>query len=62
MGRRERGLVLGVLVITPMAQVRLPVWKCQPEKGQEDALGKEMAAHSSVLAWRVPMTEEPGWL
>ena len=26
---------------------------------QEDALEKEMAAHSSVLAWRIPWTEEP---
>ena len=30
--------------------------------GQEDALEKEMAAHSSILAWRIPWTEEPGWL
>ena len=27
--------------------------------GQEDPLGKEMATHSSVLAWRTPWTEEP---
>ena len=27
--------------------------------GQEDALEKEMATHSSVLAWRIPGTEEP---
>ena len=27
--------------------------------GQEDSLEKEMAAHSSVLAWRIPWTEEP---
>ena len=26
------------------------------------ALEKEMAAHSSVLAWRIPRTEEPGGL
>ena len=26
------------------------------------ALEKEMAAHSGVLAWRIPGTEEPGWL
>ena len=26
------------------------------------ALGKEMATHSSVLAWRIPETEEPGGL
>ena len=30
--------------------------------GQEDPLEKEMAAHSSILAWRVPPTEEPGGL
>ena len=27
--------------------------------GQEDPLGKEMATHFSVLAWRIPWTEEP---
>ena len=30
--------------------------------GQEDALEKEMAAHSSILPWRIPWTEEPGGL
>ena len=30
--------------------------------GQEDPLGKEMAAHSSILAWSIPWTEEPGGL
>ena len=30
--------------------------------GQEDPLGKEMATHSSILAWRIPWTEEPGRL
>ena len=30
--------------------------------GWEDPLEKEMATHSSVLAWRVPGTEEPGGL
>ena len=30
--------------------------------GQEDPLEKEMATHSSVLAWKVPWTEEPGEL
>ena len=28
--------------------------------GQEDPLKKEMAVHSSILAWRIPWTEEPG--
>ena len=30
--------------------------------GQEDPLEKEMATHSSILAWRIPETEEPGGL
>ena len=30
--------------------------------GREDSLEKEMAAHSSILAWRIPWTEEPGRL
>ena len=30
--------------------------------GQEDTLEKEMAAHSSILAWRIQWTEEPGRL
>ena len=28
--------------------------------GREDPLGKEVAAHSSTLAWRIPWTEGPG--
>ena len=30
--------------------------------GQEDTLEKEMATHSSILAWRIPWMEEPGRL
>ena len=30
--------------------------------GQEDPLEKAMATHSSILAWRIPWTEEPGGL
>ena len=30
--------------------------------GPEDPLEKEMVAHSSILAWRIPWTEEPGGL
>ena len=30
--------------------------------GQEDPLEKEMATHSSILAWRILWTEEPGGL
>ena len=30
--------------------------------GWEDSLEKEMATHSSIIAWRIPWTEEPGGL
>ena len=30
--------------------------------GQEDPLEKEMETHSSILAWEIPWTEEPGGL
>ena len=30
--------------------------------GREDPLEKEMATHSSILAWRIPRREEPGGL
>ena len=30
--------------------------------GWQDPLGKEMATHFSILAWRIPWTEEPGGL
>ena len=30
--------------------------------GQKDALEKEMATHSSILAWEIPWTEKPGGL
>ena len=29
---------------------------------QKDPLEKEMATNSSILAWEIPWTEEPGWL
>ena len=35
-------------------------WVCS--LGQEDALEEGMATHSSILAWRIPWTEEPGGL
>ena len=30
--------------------------------GLEDPLEKEMATHSSILVWKIPRTEKPGWL
>ena len=46
-----------------------PLWLSDKEsadnvgdQGQEDPLEEGMATHSSVLAWRIPRTEEPGGL
>ena len=33
-----------------------------PSLGQEDPLEEEMATHSSISAWKIPWTEEPGGL
>ena len=39
------------------------VWETHVQfLGQEDPLEKGMATHSSILAWRIPWTEEPGGL
>ena len=49
-----------------MAQMvkRLPtMWETGVRSlGREDPLEKEMATHSSTLAWKIPWTEEPGRL
>ena len=40
-----------------------PMCKTQVQSlGREDPLEKEMATHSSILAWKSPWTEEPGRL
>ena len=43
---------------------RLPAMQetCVRSLGQEDTLEKEMAIHSSSLAWKIPWMEEPGGL
>ena len=48
----------GSVVKTPLAMQETWVRSL----GQEDTLEKDMATHSSVLAWRIPWTEEPGGL
>ena len=41
----------------------LAMWETQVQSlDQEDPLEKGMATHSSILAWRIPRTEEPGGL
>ena len=54
----KRGFLGGSVVKNPPAKQETQVQSL----GQEDPLEKEMAAHSSVLAWEIPWTEEPGGL
>ena len=43
-----------------------PMWEMQEMRvqslGGEDCLEEEMAPHSSILAWKIPWTKEPGGL
>ena len=40
-----------------------PMWETQVQSlGREDPLEMEMVTHSSILAWRIPWTGEPGGL
>ena len=44
-----------------MVRGPLTMWETQVQSlGWEDTLEKEMATHSSTLAWKIPCTEEPG--
>ena len=61
--------VHGILRASPMAQGVQNLLAMQETRetqvqflGWEDPLEKDMATHSSILAWRIPCTEEPGGL
>ena len=53
-----RGLHSGSVVKKPSAMQKMWVQSL----GWEDPLEKEMVTHSSILAWEIPWTEEPGGL
>ena len=59
-----RNSAVSQLIDYSMVLKRLPgmreTWV--PSLGREDSLEKEMATHSSTLAWRIPWREEPGGL
>ena len=55
-------LVLAFLV-AQIVKCLSATWETQVQSlGREDPLEKEMATHSSTLAWKIPWTEEPGRL
>ena len=50
-------------LVAHMVKNLLAMWETQVQSlGQEDPLEEEMATHSSILAWRIPWTKEPGRL
>ena len=50
-------------LVTQMVKNLFAVWETGVQSlGGEDALEKEMVTHSSILAWRIPWTEQPGGL
>ena len=70
-----RKKTLELLIYIPfIIDIGLPMWlsgkesacsagdKWVPSLGQGDSLEEEMATHSSILAWRIPWTEEPSGL
>ena len=57
---KNRGFLGGASGEEPAYQCRRQTWVSS--LGWEYALGEEMAAHSSILVWRIPGIEEPGRL
>ena len=59
-----RGTVVLRAFLVAQTVKNLPaMWETQVQAlGWEDPLGKEMATHSSVLAWKIPWTKETGRL
>ena len=59
-------LLIRASQLTQQSRIRLPMQETQERwvqsLGQEDPLEEEMATLSSILAWRIPLPEEPGGL
>ena len=62
--RKETGYISTGLSLVAQTVKRLPTMRetWVRSLGWEDPLEKEMATHSSILAWKIPWTEEIGWL
>jgi len=59
---RNWGCPKGPLVARTVKRLSTMQETWVPSLGQEDLLEKEMATHSSTVAWKIPWTEEPGRL
>ena len=62
-GNKHRGLSTDSFPVAQMEKNLPAMWETQVRSlSWEDPLEKGMATHSSILAWSVPWTEEPGGL
>ena len=62
-GRAIHSSILGASLVSQRVKYLPAMRETRVQSlGQEDPLEKEMATHSSPLAWRIPWTEEPGRL
>ena len=53
--------VVGASLVAQIVKNLPAMWETQVRSlGQEDPLEKGMAIHSSILAWKIPWTEDPG--
>ena len=60
---RAQNHILGASFIAQSVKICLQMQETRGRfLNREDPLEKEMATHSSILAWRIPETEEPGRL
>ena len=56
-------LDVGASLVAQLVKNLPAMWETWVQSlGWEDSLEKEMAAHSSIVAWKIPWTEEPGRL
>ena len=61
MGQELSGFLGGSAVKNPPVMQEMQEAQVQ-SLGREDPLGEGMTIHSSILAWKIPWTEEPGGL
>ena len=55
--------ILGASLVAQMVKCLPEMWEIQIQSlGQENPLEKKIATHSSIFAWKIPQTEEPGRL
>ena len=63
LGRFQEVVWIGTSLVAQTVKRLSTMWDTWVQSlGQEDPLEEEMATHSSILAWRIPWTEEPSRL